>query len=133
MFEEYSQMKNITCSAQGFPPPILTWDYATQDYIIKSNSRLFSNVTRFTDADGNWTISTTLYFRVVERSDDRVYICDASNIAGSANRTYTVSVISESTDWKLTLLISGGSTLSLYIKDYLPFHSLTFYTDFRRR
>lgn len=113
VFEEFSQMKNITCSAQGVPPPVLTWDYATQYYVIRSNNRLISNVTRFKDDNGSWTIRATIYFQVVERSDDRVYICDASNIAGSANRTYTVSVSSDFMDWKLTLLITGGATLSL--------------------
>lgn len=103
-----------TLPASGRPPPNLECDSETMNYIATSGGRIQED--RGNQTEGNGTIWYRLTLTHVDLLDERVYRCDASNIAGSDNQTITVSVEpapEPKSDWKQALLIGGGSTLGL--------------------
>lgn len=113
VFKEFDENKNITCSAVGYPPPELSWDFATLNHILNSGRRLRESKTVQKISDGNWTVQSTIIFNEVRTKDDAEYICVAENSASSKTLRYIVTVVPSEQGWKETLIIGGSLTLGL--------------------
>ncbi|XP_029939526.1 hemicentin-1, partial [Salarias fasciatus] len=90
----------IRCSASGYPPPRLVWTHNAMFMTASSRHRMAS--------DG------TLFIKKMERTDEGVYGCLASNEAGTDSMTSTLSYIESPV---VTVAVSeiligiGGSTV----------------------
>lgn len=70
---------DIPCSAQGVPPPTVTWFKGRNTMLIDGRQYISS-------PDGTLTISK------VQLSDSGIYKCVASNIVGSDESSITIQV-----------------------------------------
>ena len=83
---------SITCTATGYPPPVVTWRYSNGS--IVSNMRLVSGseVMSSTGVGNVTSVSAEFMITRAMREDTGIFLCLASNILSFNNTDITVTI-----------------------------------------
>ena len=78
---------NITCTATGYPAPIIVW--LNNDGSVVNESRLVTDSVTTTDIGNLSSVSVSM---LVTRNDAGVYMCVANNSVGNDTNTITILI-----------------------------------------
>ncbi|KHJ98435.1 immunoglobulin I-set domain protein [Oesophagostomum dentatum] len=101
------ELARIECLAEGHPTPIISW--------LRNGIRVETGV------QGVRYIAEGKVLNVIEArsSDSGIYVCAATNEAGTAQQAYTLEVLGEARFSKLSFIIAFFQSLALHISTSL--------------